>query len=329
MERGMKKPPIDISELRKEESGEGEEPKQGSLSYVENGRPKRGNPGGDLKKFNLPQILISAVISLLLILVMSSMFSASKKDALVLVENQKELEDRIIALDEKYSGGFGRLDTVINTMGEYAKRSELVNYATTDSVSTPDLSSYITKDELPAQVDLSGYTKKSDLDVLAEDIEDLSLEVARLGVEEDADEGEEVLANPISIKVSDMGGVLTAESQYILSAPIKITLRKTLSQAVEDIVILLEIQTEGIRDVESVSLTGSGVSWRSSGWGYNIGYFEGVDFMNVGWGLDMDENDDKRNLYLVLKIVGNGITDYTDREYAFQVDAEVEDWGVE
>lgn len=121
MEQRRKTPPINISELKKEEVSS----QRGPLSYVDEDKKKL--TGNSPKKIDVQQVLISAVISLLLVLLLTTTMSASKRDALTLLDNQKELETRLAATSDSVSAQVGRIDSVINTMGEYAKKSDLSN----------------------------------------------------------------------------------------------------------------------------------------------------------------------------------------------------------
>ena len=129
MERS-KKPPINISELKREEEPSG----KGPLSYVGGGEKK--SIGKESGKVNYTQVVISIVLSVLLALVLITTMSASKKDALVLLDNQRELETRITTLDGGVSSEIKRIDSIVNTMGEYAKRSELTGYVSEATVSS-------------------------------------------------------------------------------------------------------------------------------------------------------------------------------------------------
>lgn len=129
--------------------------------------------------------------------------------------------------------------------------------------------------------------------------------------------------SPISIRISNSGGMLVASDNNTLSAPIKITLTKVAGLAVEDIVIIVELQTEGIPNFESVKLEGGGTAWRASGWQSSSGRFYTAEFMNTGWGLDMSASDTKKNIYTTLVITGSG---YLEKDYNFQMDATVDDW---
>ncbi|KKL70527.1 hypothetical protein LCGC14_2104050, partial [marine sediment metagenome] len=129
--------------------------------------------------------------------------------------------------------------------------------------------------------------------------------------------------SPINVKISNSGGMLVASDNNTLSAPIKITLTKPSGIAIDDIVIFVELQTEGIPNFSTVKLSGGGTAWRAGGWQLYGGDFLGVEFMNTGWGLDMSANDTKKNIYTTLVITGTG---YLGKEYFFDMEATVDDW---
>lgn len=135
MVQEKKTPPIVIGANKMEK----EEVKKGELTYVP--RRNSGGVGGT----NWQQVIISVIVSVLLILGFSSTTFSSKKDALTLLDNQKELETRVTAVDEKFSEQLPRIDNIINAMGEYAKKSDL-------TTQEADLSGLVKKDYLDSSL---------------------------------------------------------------------------------------------------------------------------------------------------------------------------------
>ena len=82
-----KKPPVNISELKKNQK---EEPKQGELTYLEKDR-NPGSPTGK-GKVNLTQLLLSVGLAVLIVIIVGNFSFASKWDAGVFLDNQILLE---------------------------------------------------------------------------------------------------------------------------------------------------------------------------------------------------------------------------------------------
>ena len=114
--REPKRPPIDIKELKKRE---GEDPKKGEITYLEK---NRGRGGGTKSKVNLTQLVLAVGLSILVFVLISNFWLTPKKDALVLLENQKLLETQQAGLEGGLDAESNRIDNIIST---YATKGEL------------------------------------------------------------------------------------------------------------------------------------------------------------------------------------------------------------
>ncbi len=304
------------------------------------GKERSGEPTEGFGK--LTQGLLAGVISLIMALMVVFLAAPTKED---LQSLDTDLDSRF----EVYTGG---LDTQFGTLNSDFD-SKFTTYQTTIGEGISGLNSKVNDLERSLDsrvrvleesiVTLSGLEERVDTAIsrmsdqvdlvtgsASEDLEAhlafLDTRVAELEAEVEAAEEEEDTfpVSPISIRVSDIGGVLVPGTDgTTLTAPIKLTLTKTAGRSIEDITIFVELQTQGIPNIETVRLTGSGVSWRTSGWELGGEFFYGVQFMNVSWGLNMHKETTKKNIYLTLTVTGSG---YLGEEYAFQIDAEVDDW---
>jgi len=191
-----KKPPMDIS---KKEIG-GEDPKPGSLSYMSTGELEEGKSKGkfSIRKLDIKQILISSIIAIVLTGFMLFQLAPSKQ---AVDSTSVELRASISQTQENLTSAVKRLDNIVNTMGVYARKSDLDSYVTkaqVDSLKVPtdtyitkgDLDTYVTKEASGKYVTwegipnylseglLSGYALKSDLeeyikeDALKSDLEE-------------------------------------------------------------------------------------------------------------------------------------------------------------
>ena len=124
MERKERKPPISVNELREEE-----EPRRGSLTYMGSPTPNKMKGGT-----NYTQIFISVVLSALLAFLLITSMASSKKDAGVLLDNQRGLEAKIASLEGKVASETARVEAVVGTQSEYVKTSQLSGYVTSSSI---------------------------------------------------------------------------------------------------------------------------------------------------------------------------------------------------
>ena len=271
-------------------------------------------------------------------------------------EGQSEIEAQIAnfpnVVNEEVAIGFGGLrESFLEAEASVVESTKAINENTARIEELPaKIESRIVQAEAEAQAAVDRLTDKynnsiAGSDKLAADIEELTAwfvqkesELAatnesldRMEADLDGkpsgyvgDDSDDVDSeSPITIKISNSGGMLVASSDTVLSAPIKLTLTKVAGLAVEDIVIILELQTEGVPNFESVKLEGGGTTWRASGWQSSSGRFYTAEFMNTGWGLDMSASDTKKNIYSTLVITGSG---YLEKEYLFDMEATVDDW---
>lgn len=144
----VKKPPILVSELNKDP---GTEPKKGGLTYVDQGKNNSGGGGTPGKpKMNLTQLILAVGLSILIFVLISNFWLTPKKDATILLENQKLLETNQAALtttvasfDSKLNTDSGRIENLISSQANYATRAEVTGFA-----KTTDLAGYATASSL-------------------------------------------------------------------------------------------------------------------------------------------------------------------------------------
>lgn len=117
------KPPIDISKSKSTEK----EFKKGSLEYTD--PPKEGG-----KKVGLGQGWIPAILALILAVGFVFVYAPKQNDIVILAGNVEEVLSRVTAVDTKLQGEKGRVDNIVNAMGEYAKKSELSGLAQKSTV---------------------------------------------------------------------------------------------------------------------------------------------------------------------------------------------------
>ena len=317
MESRIKKPPINIKEL----GGGEEKPQRGTLSYVEEG--KRPSTGGG--KTNYTQIFISVVLSAILAFILITSMSASKKDTLTLLDNQGQLEARI-------SGEVGRIDTIVNTMGEYAKRSELGDYASRSSVDSLVV--------LPAQID-SRFSElraayEARMAALEAKIVNLGKEIAALEVSENTttEKGGGITLEmkgfygDLYVELPDttkppVGGNTTVEKPFIpFSGEIgKLTITNSTGKVVEDIRIVVGVSLSGSLPIPYIAELSGGTSWTSSSPASSSMRFKSSRFkLGVG---------ETKRIYLLLDINGTQPADKSYKKVYFDdVYAEMEDYSI-
>lgn len=123
-----------------------------------------GNPPSKSGFGNLGQILLPAVIALVLATLVMFQYSPSKNSLSNVDDRVDVVLGRIAAVEGGLGEASGKLDTVVNTMGDYAKKDTLGGYATKDT-----LAGYATKTDLGGYVEKGnpeGYATQEDLDGL-------------------------------------------------------------------------------------------------------------------------------------------------------------------
>ena len=150
MEERKKRPPINLSDLEVNKPG----PERGSLGFA--GVDRKESSGEGKKKVNLSQILLPVVIALALSALIMFQYAPSKA---FLVSQVKVATDSAAALTTQLGSERGRIDAIVNSMGTYAKKTELDTYAKASQLSglatTSQLSGYATtaqKDALEAEI---------------------------------------------------------------------------------------------------------------------------------------------------------------------------------
>ena len=127
MENGrQKKPPVNINEIKKEQGTEKHE--KGEIKYL--GGNREGGPQvGTKQKVNLTQLALGVGLSVLLAFLIMSFNFASKDDALTLLDNQRLLESNQVELEGDLAAESGRIENIIATQADYAKKSDLSGFA--------------------------------------------------------------------------------------------------------------------------------------------------------------------------------------------------------
>lgn len=148
MTTGEPRPPMHLGEMERkiEEEGGG----RGPLGYQVNSSP---NPTGKQGLGNIGQMLIPAVIAIALMAVMMMQYAPSKSSLSDVDDKVDAAFDRITAAETIVASSGAKVDTVVNTMGDYAKKDSLGGFATQS-----DLSAF------PTKSDLSGLATKADLE---------------------------------------------------------------------------------------------------------------------------------------------------------------------
>ena len=113
-----RKPPMSLDEL---EGRSKEEPIPGPLTYQEGGKKKKA-----LKGFS--QVLIGALIAVAISSLVMFRYSAQKQDILIVAEDIRGLDARIAQVESSLPKEIARIDSLVNTMGDYAKSSVLKDY---------------------------------------------------------------------------------------------------------------------------------------------------------------------------------------------------------
>ena len=153
MEERKKRPPINLSDMEDNKPG----PERGSLGFA--GVDRKESSGEGKKKVNLSQILLPVVIALALSALIMFQYAPSKT---FLVSQVKVATDSAAALTTQLGSERGRIDAIVNSMGTYAKKTELDTYAKASQLSglatTSQLSGYATTAQL------AGYTTKEYVD---------------------------------------------------------------------------------------------------------------------------------------------------------------------
>ncbi len=156
MEEHSKRPPINLSKV-----SEGEEeykPGRGPLSYAEEKRPGRGNQrykddyrGNGSSGFKWLEtgiaVLVSVIVSFLLLLNFSASSSKVEKLQTALDKANASIE----SVGKTATDASNKVNTVTNTMGDYARKSDLSNFI--------------------QRGDLAQYAQRSQVDSLQSDIE--------------------------------------------------------------------------------------------------------------------------------------------------------------
>lgn len=281
-----KKPPININETRKPDT----EAKPGPLDYV--GKASKGGPD-----INWTQVLISSALALFLAVLVMFQFMPSKKDVITLNENVNEVADRTAAVDSKLTGEANRINTVVNTMGEYAKKSELAGFAPKAELNT------LISELVALKNELGTVSSKLNSD-LSDKISNLEARIQELeGQFSDQEEGSvKGLSASIETQFFDYVALLVADVGKEVSIPLRLRLVNNSGRDLEDIQLTIGFNPEGPMSGTFSDgyprLWGGGTSWQTP-YGYS-GY--GMVFTN-GWGLDIEKGDtETHTLTLTMKV---------------------------
>ncbi len=161
MNKQIPKPPIIVEETVEEKS----ESKSGSLSYtgeenIPNSRGRQMVVKSSSSKMGMTQILIIIIVAVALSSVVMYQFTSGNFSTLD--KNVKEVLAKASASSDKIAVESKRIDNIINTQGELARKSDLTNFLTKGEANTyaakSDLNNYQPKG------DLSSYATKTLLD---------------------------------------------------------------------------------------------------------------------------------------------------------------------
>jgi len=141
MEERKKKPPIKLSELE-----EPVEPKHksGALEYT--GAKPSGSTGKKKPRDVMVQVLLSALLALVLSILVMSQYAPSKQALHFVSTNMSVMSAEVGDLRARLTGVGTKVENIINTMGTYAKKTEVMDLTTrVDTISKGD---FVTKQAL-------------------------------------------------------------------------------------------------------------------------------------------------------------------------------------
>lgn len=359
-----KKPEEEQEKIQKPQKASAEEIEQGHVAGEEEEereraerefrKPPRRRPVSAMAVYK-PAIVVGIAVLLIAYLMMGAIgvsksdFTRNIQDMLATVETVKKeattnkavvegavanlpniVTAQMAAMIQEYTAWQGRANSWISVTD--TRLAGLESRTNTDNPKIDEANARITEadnkiEEVTTLVtDIDGWRGRANSHISTtntrlDDIEAL-LDELENGIVVDGDDD----GCPIELSVSSMGNILISTDNNTLSSPLKLTLTKAKGVGVEDITLFVAVEMQGIPHWNSVTLTGGGVAWRVYDRQSNDNYLYGASFMNSSWGLNMATNDTKKNLYLNLTVKGDNTYDYTEKEYAYDVDAEIDDW---
>ncbi len=168
-----KRPPISVEELQKRTTSTREASVQGELTYLDQKRgkgskiiwpgsektsevPGRNGRGGKVgNKGSSMRLVLPVFVSVILAALMVFQFSPNKTEFGFLTADVEGLRSSVDTEGGKLNYEAGRIDNIVNSMGTYALKTELVEYAPGGELSSlraqvESLQSYV--DSLEARV---------------------------------------------------------------------------------------------------------------------------------------------------------------------------------
>ena len=313
MDEKEKKPPIDLREVEKKE----DKFKPGALEYTGDTekKPKKASAG-----MNWTQVLASSVIALLLAVVVMFQFAPSKGDVAALFSNQNELVERIDSVQSSFDKESTRVDNIVNTQGDYAKKSELSGYATKSEISA--LSS------LPGVVDTGLKSLDATISGLVARIVELEADGGGGG-----DGGDEDITDGVTIDLGYSGyfvfpkGVPATGQRLSMEQILFFNVESALEVDIENVELLLTLHSRGIPiTFDSCVVTGGWpLQWQVVHVGSGLVVLRGS---SPSWseGLEIEAGRDEE-VYLTLTLELE-IDKVLEKDVTLYVEAEVKDYDI-
>ena len=125
----------------------------------------------------------------------------------------------------------------------------------------------------------------------------------------------------VAIKITTQGSTLAVSSENTTWALgyVKVVITNNTGKDISDIMLNLNLRTEGIPNASQFVLSGE-TAWIANSTHYS--WDNTVEFRNSGWGLNILAGKTK-TMYLTLKVVGNSSANYTNTYYQYEVTGEV------
>ena len=295
MEERKKRPPINLSDMEDNKPG----PERGSLGFA--GVDRKESSGEGKKKVNLSQILLPVVIALALSALIMFQYAPSKT---FLVSQVKVATDSAAALTTQLGSERGRIDAIVNSMGTYAKKTELDTYAKASQLSG-----------LATTSQLSGYATTAQKDALEAEIVALK---ARIAVLEAAGVADNTTVGIVTAELKSWGDIAVGSNVTVLDATFKVNVKNTTQKAVEDVVLTLLVRPAPALIVPvKATLTGGYTTWNA----YQTSPYA-IVFQN-SWGLNLKAGETKSLLLSLHLEFGT-----TASPTMFETKMEVEDYDI-
>lgn len=309
-----------------------DEPKPERVNLPSIPMPEKKRGGFDMQlngKFILVLVLVCAVVSYVVLSFAGVTKPVFEKN---LANMNATLSDVTATINDKVSQVNNTVQSIPNTVTNTVNQS-LSNYANQLSTLSSQVSSYsssiseIKQDTEDVERTLTSLN--TTISTLQTDLTQAKSTISSYENRIKALETQTTTSNTtgtsgtsqVAIKITTQGSTLAVSSENTTWALgyVKVVITNNTGKDISDIMLNLNLRTEGIPNASQFVLSGE-TAWIANSTHYS--WDNTVEFRNSGWGLNILAGKTK-TMYLTLKVVGNSSANYTNTYYQYEVTGEV------